>query len=356
MTTQTLERSTPRLVATLRRGAGRLSGIVQPALAVVAALIFSFVIIAAIADDPLEAFRAFTLGSFSDLYSFGTMLSLATILTVTGLSSMVAFKAGAFNIGGEGQVYVGGLTSALVALHSPAPGPVTMVAALVAGALAGALWILVPAVLRVYFGVTEIVTTLMSTYIATAVTAWLVTEFFKNPTSGARETDVLPADTWLPRLFDQSHANLGLVLAVLLVAVFAVYYSATRGGVRTKVVGLQPSVAEALGLPQRRILLTSLLTSGALAGLGGALAIMGITHAFMDGFSPQFGFLGITVALIGRLSPVGVLLAALLYGSLMNGATSMQSVSDVPFALVFLLQGVLILLVTARRLQRTGSL
>lgn len=353
MTTQTLDRSAPRLVATLRRGA---SGILQPALAVLAALVFSFVIIALIADNPAEAFRAFTLSSFVDLYSFGTMLSLATILVITGLSSMVAFKAGAFNIGGEGQVYIGGLTSALVALHLPAPGPVTMIVSLLAGAVAGALWILIPAVLRVYYGVTEIVTTLMSTYIATAVTAWLVTEYFQNPTSGARETDVLPSETWLPRLFDQSHANIGLILAVALVVVFAVYYSATRGGVRTKVVGLQPSVAEALGLPQRRILLSSLLTSGALAGLGGALAIMGITHAFMDGFSPQFGFLGITVALIGRLSPFGVLLAALLYGSLMNGATSMQSVSDVPFALVFLLQGVLILLVTARRLQRTGSL
>lgn len=353
MTTQTLDRPASRLAVTLRRG---LRGLLQPTLAVVAALAFSFVIIAAIADNPGEAFRAFTLGSFVDLYSLGTMLSLATILMVTGLSSMVAFKAGAFNIGGEGQVYVGGLASALVALHLPMQGLVTIVLALLAGAVAGAMWILVPAILRVYYGVTEIVTTLMSTYIATAVTAWLVTEYFKNPTSGARETDVLPADTWLPRLFDQSHANVGLILAVLLVVGFALYYSATRGGVRTKVVGLQPSVAEALGLPQRRILLTALLNSGALAGLAGALAIMGITHAFMDGFSPQFGFLGITVALIGRLSPFGVMLAALLYGSLMNGATSMQSVSDVPFALVFLLQGVLILLVTARRLQRTGSL
>lgn len=353
MTTQILDRSGPRLADTVRRGLG---GILQPALAVVAALAISFLIIALIADNPVEAFRAFTLGSFVDLYSLGTMLSLATILMVTGLASAVAFKAGAFNIGGEGQVYVGGLASALVALHLPAPGPITMGLALLAGAVTGALWILIPAILRVYFGVTEIVTTLMSTYIATAVCAWLVTEYFKNPSSGARETDVLPTDTWLPRLFEQSPANIGLVLALVLVVAFAVYYTHTRGGVRTKVVGLQPSVAEALGLPQRRILLASLLTSGALAGLGGALAIMGITHAFMDGFSPQFGFLGITVALIGRLSPFGVMLAALLYGSLMNGATSMQSVSDVPFALVFLLQGVLILLVTARRLQRTGSL
>lgn len=331
-------------------------GVVHTVGAVLVGLLISFIIILAIADRPIDAFGAFVFGTFQDLYGIGTMLSLATILMVTGLASAVAFRAGAFNIGGEGQVYVGGLTAALIALYVPGPGPLITILAMAGAAVAGLVWIVIPAILRAYFNVTEIVTTLMSTYIATAITAWLVTAFFKDPTSGARETEPLPRETWLPRLFSQSHANVGLIIAIVLIVTLTIYFRSTRSGLRVKLVGLQPPFAETMGIPQARVIMSSLLASGALAGLAGGLAVLGITHAFMDGFSPQFGFLGITVALIGRLSPIGVGLAALLYATLMTGATSMQSVSNVPFALVFLLQGILILLVTSKSIRRRGAL
>ncbi|MFF4776410.1 ABC transporter permease [Microtetraspora fusca] len=331
-------------------------GLRQSLIAIALGLLASLIIIAVIADEPMAAFRAFALGSFEDVYSFGTMLSIATILAITGLSSAIGFKAGAFNIGGEGQLYAGGLTAAVVALYMPGPGPVVMVTALVAAAVVGAAWIAIPALLRVYFGVTEIVTTLMSTYIAIDVTTYLVKAYFKDPQSGALETPPIPQETWLPGILSPSNANYGLFLAVLLAGAMALFLARTRLGLRLRLVGLQPSFAENVGIASDRTLLGGMLTSGALAGLAGGVAILGLTHNFIDSFSPQFGFLGITVALIGRLSPFGVLAAAVLYGSLMTGATSMQSVSDVPFALVFILQGLLILLITSQGIRRRGAM
>ena len=332
------------------------AGLRQSLLAIVLGLLISLGIIAVIADEPMAAFRAFTLGSFEDVYSFGTMLSIATILAITGLASAVGFKSGAFNIGGEGQLYMGGLTAAIVALELPGPGPLVMIAALVAAAVVGAAWIAIPAVLRVYYGVTEIVTTLMSTYIAMNLTKYLVKAHFKDPQSGALETPPIPQDTWLPSILSPSNANYGLFLALILAGGMALFFARTRTGMRLKLVGLQPAFAENVGIAPDRVMLGGLLSSGALAGLGGGVAILGLSHSFIDSFSPQFGFLGITVALIGRLSPIGVLAAAVLYGSLMTGATSMQSVSNVPFALVFILQGILILLITSQGIRKRGAM
>jgi simple sugar transport system permease protein len=326
-------------------------GFLRSAVAVAAGLLVSFAVIAAVSEQPLVALAALTLGSFGDRFSFGSMLSIATVLMMTGLSAGVAFRSGAFNIGGEGQLYVGALASAVVALYTLLPGPAVIGLALVAGAAAGALWVVVPALLRAFAGVNEIVTTLMANYIATLVTLYLVNGPLRNPRSGAPETARLTPDVELPGLLTPSKASWGLFGALAFVALFQVLSARTRLGLRARLVGLRPLFAETVGIAPARVLVGALLTSGALAGLAGALVTLGIEHRFIQGFSPGYGFLGVTVALIGRLSPVGIAAAALLYGALLNGATEMQSASDVPFALVFLLQGILILLITAQGLR-----
>lgn len=326
-------------------------GFLRSGVAVAAGLLVCFVVIAVVSAQPLTALAALTIGSFQDRFSLGSMLSIATVAMMTGLSAGVAFRGGAFNIGAEGQLYLGALASAVVALYTLLPGPLVIALALVAGAVAGALWVLVPALLRAYAGVNEIVTTLMANYIATLVTLYLVNGPLRNPQSGAPETARLTPDVELPSLLSPSKANWGLFIALAFVAVFQVLTSRSRVGLRVKLVGLRPLFAEAVGIAPARVLVGAMLTSGALAGLAGALVTLGIEHRFIQGFSPGYGFLGVTVALIGRLSPVGIAAAALLYGALLNGATEMQSASDVPFALVFLLQGILILLITAQELR-----
>lgn len=318
-------------------------------------LVLSFLIMVVITPNPGTAFGEFVFGSFRDAYSFGTMLSVATILTVTGYAVATAFKSGAFNIGAEGQVYCGGLTAAVVSHELSGLGAGSIPISLAAAAAAGLAFMAIPALLRVYLGVDEVVTTMMSSYIAMDVTRYLVKSRFKAPDSGALETRRLPRETWLPRLLDESNLNAGLFIALAVGAAFWLVFTKTRLGLRLRIVGLQPAFAENVGISPEKLLLGGLAASGALAGLAGGMAVIGISHNFIDSFSPQYGFLGITVALIGRLHPAGIVAAAVLYGTMITGATSMQTVSAVPFSLVYVLQGILILLITARGLRRKGG-
>ncbi len=330
-------------------------GVPQSVIAVLAGVAICLVIIVLVADDPLTAFRAFVLGTFSSRYSFGGMIAIATVLTLTALSAGVSFRAGAFNIGSEGQLVLGGLAAAVVAGHAGLAGPPGQIVALAAATLAGTAWIAVPTWLRVRYGTNEILTTLMFNYIAADLALFLVNGYFRDPTSGAVETPPLDPSLWLMRILPPSPANIAAALVVALVLVLWLVFGWTRFGKKMEVSGLQPAFAEYLGIPSRRYLVVSLLLSGALAGLAGGVAILGIAHAYISNFSPQYGFIGITVALIGRLRPPGILLAALLYASLMTGATVMQATSDVPFELVFILQGILILLITSQRIGGSGN-
>lgn len=323
-------------------------GLLQSAVAVLLGLAICFLIMVLITSDPVTAFRSFTLGTFQSVYSFGSMIAVATVLILTALAAAVAFRAGAFNIGTEGQLVLGGLTAAVVA-PMVGVGGIAQIVALVAAAVVGAAWIAIPALLRVRYRTNEILTTLMFNYIAAELALYLVNAFFRDMSSGAVETPPLDQGLWLPRLMATSPANFGLFIALILAATLWIVFERTRVGKRMEATGLQPAFAEYLGINSSKYLMVSLLGSGALAGLAGGIAVLGMTHAYQSGFSPQYGFLGITVALIGRLQPLGIILAALLYACLFSGASVMQSATDVPFSLVFILQGVLILLITSRR-------
>jgi simple sugar transport system permease protein len=330
-------------------------GFRQSVLAVLIGVVLSFLIILIVADDPFAAFGAFILGTFRNPYSIGSMIAIAAILATAAFASTVAFRAGAFNIGTEGQLILGGLTAAVVAPIVPGGGFLAQAGALLAAAVAGALWIAIPTVLRVRWRTNEILTTLMANYVAIDVALFLVNNYFRDPTSGAVETPPLDPSLWLWRIMPPSQANIGVVLVVILAVVLWVWFDRTRAGKRAEISGIQPAFAEYLGIRSGAYIGGSMLLSGALAGLAGGIAILGISHSYIDGFSPQYGFLGITVALIGRLRPIGILVAAALYASLITGATAMQSVSNVPFALVFILQGVLILLITSQRIGSRGG-
>lgn len=330
-------------------------GIRQSVLAVLIGIALCFIIILATADQPFVAFGAFIFGTFRNPYSVGTMIAIATILVTAALASTVAFRAGAFNIGTEGQLVLGGLAAAVTAPLVGTGGIVAQLVALLAASAAGALWIAIPTLLRVKWRTNEILTTLMANYVAADVALFLVNNYFRDPSSGAVETPPLDRSLWLWAILPPSQANIGVVIALVLVAAVWIWSERTRSGMRAAVSGIQPAFAEYLGFRSARYLGGSMLASGALAGLAGGLAVLGVTHSYIEGFSPQYGFLGITVAMIGRLRPLGIVVAGALYASLITGATAMQSVSDVPFSLVFVLQGVLILLITSQRIGGKAS-
>ncbi|MGZ9810185.1 ABC transporter permease [Pseudoroseicyclus sp. H15] len=324
-------------------------GLLLSIAAVVVGVACCAVLIFALADEPVIAVTSFVFGTFSNTYNFGTMIAIATVLSLTAFAATSAFRAGAFNIGVEGQLVLGGLAAAVVAPASGVGGIGGQAIALGAAALAGGLWIAIPAFLRVRFRTNEILTTLMFNYIAAELALFLVNAYFRDPTSGAVETPRLERDLWLTRILPPSAANVAIFLVILLAIAMWLFFDRTRTGKRMEVVGLQPAFAEYLGIRSERVLFWAMVASGALAGLGGGVAILGISHSYISGFSPEYGFLGLTVALIGRLKPIGILAAAVLYGTLVTGATVMQATSDVPYALVFILQAVLILLITSKR-------
>ena len=327
-------------------------GMRQSAVALVLGLAVCLLIIFAVAESPWDAFVAFATGAFDSAYSIGTTVAIATVLGVTALGSALGFRAGVFNMGPEGQLLVGGLAAALASIDAPGPGWLVAVLALVASATAGALWIVVPALLRVTLRCNELLTTLMMNYVAAAFTLFLVNSYFRNPEAGSIETLPIAPDRWLWRWLAPSNANVGILILIVLAAAIWFWLGHTKSGMRMEAMGLQPAFAQYLGVRSDVYLIGAMLGSGALSGLAGGIAILGISHVFQDGFSPQYGFLGLTVALIGRLHPFGVIAASLLYAALITGATAMQTMADVPFALVYILQGVLILLVTSQRIAR----
>ncbi|MFB9950712.1 ABC transporter permease [Rhizobium puerariae] len=327
-------------------------GVRQSGMALALGLAVCLLLILMVASSPYEAFTAFVTGTFESRYSFGTMIAIATVLGITALGSALGFRAGVFNMGPEGQILVGGLTAALVAIYAPGPGWLVVILALLLSAVAGALWILIPVALRVGLRCNELLTTLMMNYVAASVTLFLVNTYFRDPEAGSIETLPIPPDRWLLRWLPPSNANVGVILLIVLAVAIWFWLSRTRSGMRMEAMGLQPAFAQYLGIPANLYLVCVMLGSGALSGLAGGVAILGISHVYQEGFSPQYGFLGLTVALIGRLHPFGVVAAAVLYSILITGATAMQTMTDVPFALVYVLQGVLILLVTSQRIAR----
>lgn len=336
------QRSTSQRVRSWVRAAA------QPALAVAIALIVGVVIVAGIGEDPVATYQTFLGGSFNSLAQFGNLLSVLTPILLCGLSVALSFRAGIFNIGAEGQLYMGAFAGALVGIElTHLPGVLTTILALAAAVVAGALWALLPALLLVRWGVSEIVSTLLLNYVAILLTEYLVNGPFKDPHFGAPVTRTLAQGAVLPGMLTGSNASVGIFIAIAALLVVAFLLFRTRWGLSLRFVGDNPRFASYLGVSVPRMVVQTMLVSGALAGIAGSIQVLAILHRFFADFSPGYGFMGLTVALLGQLNPWGILLAAVVYSIMTNGATVMQQLTNVPYPLVSILQGVLVVLMTA---------
>jgi ABC-type uncharacterized transport system ATPase subunit/ABC-type uncharacterized transport system permease subunit len=331
----------------------------QPIAAVLAAFLLGMIIVAAIGDDPIAAYRSLIVDTLSDQAGLSSAIAQATPLLLIAVSTFVAFRSGILNLGGEGQLYFGAFASAVVALNLPSglPGPVLIAVCIAAGGLAGALWGLIPGLLNAYLDVNILVTTLMFSYIAQSITAYFVAGTLRDPSAGVPATKLLPAQASLPAILGQGGATIGIFIGVAALVCTGVLLFRTRWGLAARFVGANREFARYLGVNVSRKVVQVMCVSGFLAGVAGAVATLGTEHRFNQGFSPGYGFIGLTVALLGRLNPAGIALAALLYGALEAGSTLMQLNTGVPLALVNVLEGIVILLTTATvlRLRLSGK-
>ena len=315
-----------------------------PALSVLLALIAGGIIMLFAGENPLTVYRAMAEGAFGSRYNFSETLVKTIPLLLTGLGVGVAFRMQLWNIGAEGQLYLGAIFATWVALFAlpDASKFVLIPAMVVAGLVGGALWAAGPAVLRASLGVNEIITTLMLNYVAIFLAEWLVHGPWKNPLGfGFPGTESFPPAAWLPT-WGTTRVHIGLVFGLVAATILFVVLRRTRWGYEIGVAGESERVARYAGMATRRNIVAVLLLSGALAGLAGMGEVAGISHQLQRNLSPGYGYTAIIVAWLGRLHPLGIALVAFLLAALLVGGDQLQLALGLPAAIAPMLQGTIL--------------
>ena len=318
-----------------------------PLLNIALALGITALIVLATGNDPRVALKALAAGSLGSADAIGYTLYYATDLTFTGLAVAVAFQGGLFNIGAEGQAYLGGLGVALVALYAgPLPAPVLIPLAVLAGAALGAAWAAVPGYLQARRGSHVVITTIMFNFIAASLMVYVIVNLLIAPGSMSPESRGFPVSAALPGFGFPTSAPLNAALFLALLAAAGVWLLIWRTpwGYGLRVMGQSPDVARYAGVDQARTTILVMALSGALASGVAVNELLGAQHRLLLNFTGGYGFTGIAVALMGRNHPAGVLPAALLFGALTQGGAELAfDVPDVPAEIVILIQGLVIL-------------
>ncbi|MGC8817405.1 MAG: ABC transporter permease [Candidatus Hadarchaeum sp.] len=299
-------------------------------------------------ENPLNVFRILVRAAVWSRQGLAETLSAATPLIFTGLAIAVAFKAGLFNVGVEGSLYLGAFSAAWVGFTlTHLPGWVLISLALLVSGLIGGLWALGPAVAKVCYNVDEIVTTLMLNYVAIFFTTYLVTYIYGVPGfANAMSFPIVPAAR-LPRLSPPSQLNLGFVIAILIALVLWFIFRRTAFGYEIRMLGANPLFVKWCGMPDTKIVIKAMFLSGFLGGVAGAIQILGIHYRFIANFSPGYGYTGIAVALLARNNPLGVLFSSFLLGAIYNGESIVELMTNIPMEIPRIFEGIIIALTSA---------
>jgi simple sugar transport system permease protein len=325
-------------------GQNQLIQIGQVIITLIIALLMGGIAIELSGKDALNAYGVLFTSALSDWNAVANTLLSATPLIFSGLGAAIAFRAGVFNIGVEGSIYVGAFASAWVGFTFVGlPALIIIPLAFIVGAGVGGAWCYVPGALRARLGVDEIVTTIMLNYVAILLTGWLVNYPFRVPgLANAMSAKVAPA-AQLPRIAPPSQLNVSFFIAVACALILAFVFRRMRLGYELRNTGDNPVFARWSGVPVPKVIEKVMFISGMMGGLAGAGQALGVNYRFIAGFSSGLGFTGIAIALLARNNPFGVLIAGLLFGVLRNGSSTMELFTDVPYDIVRILEAVIIL-------------
>jgi general nucleoside transport system permease protein len=348
-----------------------LRALLFPLLAVLAAFVLGGLIVLAIGDNPFTVYRlmlssAFgiydALGNFT-FDNWGYTLFYATPLIFTGLAVALAFKCGLLNIGAEGQLYAGAFAAAWVGItFAKLPGLVLVLLAMLAAMLMGAVWGAIPGLLKAKFGSHEVINTIMMNFIAVGLISYLTQRYYKAPGDPIMQTVEIAKQAHLARVHaffppfpERIPLNVAFLLALLAAFLVWLFLWRTKWGFEIRAVGSNPLAAEYGGISVQRQIVLAMALSGALAGMVGINEVLGYRYRYYHDFSPGYGFTGIAVALLGRNHPVGIVLAAILFGALIRGGLFVDIFTDkVSKDLVQVLQAIIILFVAMEALFRSG--
>lgn len=301
--------------------------------------------------DPIEAYANFFRGIFGNLNGFCEVFVKATPLIFTGLGCAVAFRTGFFNIGAEGQFYMGALTSAMVALGlQGVPGIVRIILALLIGFLAGGIWALIAAIFKAKFGISEIIVTIMLNYIAINLIGLAVRTFLMDPAGSVPQSAKIDESALLMQILPPTRLHVGFILALLAVVIVWYLLEKTTLGYEIKVVGFNKRAAACNGISVMKNIVISAFLSGGLAGLAGVVEVLAIQKKLLEGISSNCGYTAVLIALMAGNHPVGVVVASIAMAAMQVGANTMQRQLGVPSAIVDILVGLVVLLILAKGL------
>jgi simple sugar transport system permease protein len=333
-----------------------LQELLFPLIAVVAAFIVGGILIILVGDNPIEAYRLLLGSALSWPDGIGYTLFHATPLIFTGLAVLVGFRCGLFNIGAEGQLYIAAFATAWVGITFANLSAWLLIPMCFAAAiLAGAFWGAIPGVLKARFGSHEVINTIMLNFIAIALVSYFTQYHYKIPGDPILQTSpigygahIARLGKFIPGLPERIPLNLAFILALVACGLVYLFLWRTKWGYEIRATGSNPTAAEYGGISIRKQIILAMAVSGALAGMVGINDVMGYHYRYYDGFSDNYGFTGIAVALLGRNHPVGVIISALLFAVLQHGGIYVDGFSEhVTKDIVQVLQGIIILFVAA---------
>ncbi len=307
-------------------------------------------VLAAAGKNPLVALDALYRGTIGTQAGFAESVVEATPLMLMALGLVIAFRCKVWNIGAEGQQIFGAIIITwfiLPFLKDPLPSFLTITIALLMSLLGGGFFALIPALLKSKLGINEVITTIMMNYVAIDALNWLVRGPFQDKSipGSYPESPIFPAQASLPVLLAQTSVNLGIVISIVL-CIFGYYVLfRTPLGYSIRAVGLNPSAAKTSGISVNRVVNSAMVLSGALAGLGGGVYILGITHELLPEQASGIGYTAVVVALLGNLHPLGVIFSSLFFGGLISGMSSVERALQIPRTLSLLSQGIIIVLI-----------
>ncbi|HYF82138.1 MAG TPA: ABC transporter permease [Clostridia bacterium] len=329
-----------------------------PLISILMALLGGGIIISALGFSPIDAYRALIKGSFGNANAIGETLVKASPLIFTGLSYAIAKRCGIINLGAEGQLYAGALTGTLVGTAlTGLPMAIHLPLAIAAGFLGGAIFGMLVGVLKTRFGASELITTIMLNYIAVSFISFCVTGPMKDTAAGSfPQSKQILASARFPHLMEGSRLHAGIFVVILALLFYYFFMWRTTRGYQMRVIGLNSTAGHYAGMNLKTNSILSMFLAGGMAGIGGSMEIMAVQFRLLQDFSSNYGFDGIAVALLGNNSPIGIALSGILFGALRSGSGKMQMLAQVPSAVIYMIQGFIILFVIGREMFNLSKL
>jgi general nucleoside transport system permease protein len=323
-----------------------LIALAQPAAGIACALSVGAILILFAGANPLTAYTALFQESLFNYFGFGNTLTKMTPLLFTSLGVLVALRAGQFNIGGEGQIYLGALGSTLIGLYVQGlPAVIHIPLALLAGFLFGGIWGWIPGYLKAMRGVNEVITTLLLNYIAVNLVSYLVQNPLMAPGAPSPYSPLIANTARLTIILPQSLAHAGILLALIAAGILWVLLGRSPLGYQITAVGFNSIAARYAHISVERTIMLVIALAGGLAGLAGSCEVMGLKYRLFEQVSPGYGFDAIAIAFLSRGSVVGVVLNSLFFAALRSGANVMQRSAGVPVTVVYAIQGLTVLFI-----------